>query len=377
MAVGGMATATDEIWKRTRAVVADAYAAITDDVFTACNDPNFDGETPFGPSQHVYGECVDTEGICAMMGVTQSDVLCDLGSGRGQIVLEAALQGISGRAVGVELVPARAALARAALERLLRTTDHVAAGLLRSRAVLVEGDMFVQREALDAFRDATCVFCANTAFAPGLNDLLAKLLGDRFSVGGEDASVRADGVGRQPTTTTSSSSSSSSSPRMPRLRVAALTARLSTEAEIAARLRLVRVGALAVSWHSAGTPVFIYHPASSSDEDEDDNHHDQHDGTGPRATTGDDGDGDGGGSGAGAGGGGVGGAGPDGAGGSEETTKKQKQKHVVDPEAEAMIEDMRAACAGLSGNNAQFRALMRVSVFHSMIHDDVWQKPAV
>ena len=70
-------------WNRARALVEEAHAAITDDVFAACNDPDADLDTPFGPGQHVYGECVDTRGICDVMQVSASDVLCDLGSGPG------------------------------------------------------------------------------------------------------------------------------------------------------------------------------------------------------------------------------------------------------------------------------------------------------
>jgi hypothetical protein len=178
--------------------------------------------------------------------VGPSDVLCDLGSGRGQVVLEAAAQGICSRAVGVELVPARAALAQKAWERL---SDHPS---VKERAVLIEGDMFFQRTALDAIEDATCVFCANTAFAPGLNDMLANLLGDREVRGssagggggsggggggggggaGEGAGERGGGGGGG-----GGGGAATPPPRMPRLRVAALTARLPTAAAAAARLR--------------------------------------------------------------------------------------------------------------------------------------------
>lgn len=59
--------AGEDEWQRARALVAATYAAITDDVFRACNDPGFNGVTPFGPSQHVYGEVSDTAKICAVM----------------------------------------------------------------------------------------------------------------------------------------------------------------------------------------------------------------------------------------------------------------------------------------------------------------------
>jgi|AntAceMinimDraft_5_1070358.scaffolds.fasta_scaffold17736_1 hypothetical protein len=133
-------------WTKARASVAAVYAALTDDVFGSCNDPEFAGsyQTPFGPSQHVYGEVTDTAKITALLGVGREDVFCDLGSGRGQVVLETAAQGVCKSAVGVELVPARAALARAALERLLPDASSSSG----ARAVLVEGDMFLQRSAL-------------------------------------------------------------------------------------------------------------------------------------------------------------------------------------------------------------------------------------
>ena len=197
------------------------------------------------------------------------------------------------------------------------------------------------RYSLDAIRDATCVFCANTAFAPGLNDLLANLLGDRFvgsnggegamtatrmlaatTLGGDNGEVRGDEAEVL-------AQSTSTSPRMPHLRMVALTARLSSAAAAGANLRLVRVGAVSVSWHSAGTPLFIYRAGPEPA------------GTGMEGIAGM----------------GVGGIGV---------------MHVIDPDTERMIEGMRAACGGLDGN-AQFRALMRVSSFHSMVHDDLWR----
>jgi len=106
-----------EEWVGARDTVAKAYAAVTHDVFAACNDPNTP-EGSFGPGQHVYGEITDTERLCELLGVGADDVLCDLGSGRGQLVLEAAAWGRCRRAVGVEFVPARAVLAAAALAKM-------------------------------------------------------------------------------------------------------------------------------------------------------------------------------------------------------------------------------------------------------------------
>lgn len=78
MTTGGDDDDDDGIWKRARASVAEAYSKITHDVFSACNDPDFTGDTPFGPSQHVYGEVSDTARICAVLDVGPLDVLCDL-----------------------------------------------------------------------------------------------------------------------------------------------------------------------------------------------------------------------------------------------------------------------------------------------------------
>lgn len=212
------------------------------------------------------------------------------------------------------------------------------------------------RYSLDAIRDATCVFCANTAFAPGLNDLLANLLGDRFvgsnggegamtatrmlaatTLGGDNGEVRGDEAEVL-------AQSTSTSPRMPHLRMVALTARLSSAAAAGANLRLVRVGAVSVSWHSAGTPLFIYRAGPEPA------------GTGMEGIAGM----------------GVGGTGIAGTGVAGMGVGGIGVMHVIDPDTERMIEGMRAACGGLDGN-AQFRALMRVSSFHSMVHDDLWR----
>jgi SAM-dependent methyltransferase len=125
-------------------------------------------------ARRIYGE-ISTRGalrllarLRALGGVTDSDgeeVVYDLGSGEGRLVLLAALSSASGggrrsarRAVGIEVDPRRHALAEAHLRR------GVERGLISAqeaaRVVLARGDAF----AAGAFRDATVVYMLNTAF---------------------------------------------------------------------------------------------------------------------------------------------------------------------------------------------------------------------
>jgi hypothetical protein len=102
--------------------------------------------------------------------------------------------------------------------------------------------------------------------------------------------------------------------------VAALTARLSSAAAAAAGLALTRVSAVPVSWHSAGTPLFVYTtctPAAAA----------------PAADS------------------------------APAATAAAPVPHTVDQDADHMLDAMRAACSGLDGT-PQFRALLRVSMFH-------------
>lgn len=119
----------------------------------------------------VYGELMPTATLrlLAQLELRPRDHFVDLGSGLGKVVLLAAMTTAVGRALGVELSPARVAVAERVLSRARRERIP---GV--SRAAFVEHDMM--RCDLD---EATVIYTCSTAFSSAfmvrLQRRLAKL----------------------------------------------------------------------------------------------------------------------------------------------------------------------------------------------------------
>jgi len=150
------------------------------------------------------------------LGLESDDIFVDLGSGRGRLVLGAALLPLGSAAacastVGVELDRKRHAIAMRAAEML---------GPTARPCTLRNEDMLTT--ALD---DATYAFSNNAVFGPTVNAALAKSL--------------------NPT-------------RAPVLRAVATTAPLPSEQAAGAGLSLQRISVMPVNWCSAGHTLYRY-----------------------------------------------------------------------------------------------------------------------
>ncbi len=119
-------------------------------------------------SSSTYGELTfaGAKALFAHLRLGPEDCLFDLGSGTGKLVWQAALSTRVGRAVGVELVPSRHAIAEHALARA-----RAKGWRALERVEFLHGDML--RADLSA---ATVVYSCNTAFPDRmLNRQLRKL----------------------------------------------------------------------------------------------------------------------------------------------------------------------------------------------------------
>lgn len=122
----------------------------------------------------LYGEVTDKGGaqLFTLLNLTDQDVFCDGGSGAGRLVLQAALETSVRRAVGIEFLEERHALALVAKAKL------DARGALASNKVEIE---FVNADLAswpDLTRTGGCskIFMNNVAFPKELNTALAERL---------------------------------------------------------------------------------------------------------------------------------------------------------------------------------------------------------
>ncbi|CAE8611876.1 unnamed protein product [Polarella glacialis] len=171
----------------------------------------------------VYGEILTPLHLFRTLRLGPGDVFCDLGSGRGQVVLAAAMLGdvpddrseLSGpprRSVGVELLRPRHDAAAAALE--------VAPQEVQDRCD------FRCEDALAAdLREATKVYVCNAAFPRHLNDAFSRALAPA---------------------------------KAPNLKAVATCAALPEESLPVACLELAEVASIAATWATEGAPLFLY-----------------------------------------------------------------------------------------------------------------------
>mmetsp|Transcript_43893 Transcript_43893/g.95886 ORF Transcript_43893/g.95886 Transcript_43893/m.95886 type:complete len:286 (+) Transcript_43893:40-897(+) len=170
----------------------------------------------YSTSQFVYGEVgLEVGPVLRKLDLQPSDVLYDLGSGRGRLVLGAALwpggPGSCARVVGVELDNNRHAVALQAAARMGETPRPWD---LKCGDVLCE-----------PLEDATVAFCNNAVFNERLNGALAGRLSAALT---------------------------------PNLRTAFTTSPLPLKQAMAADLSLSAISVLPVNWSSAGQPLYCY-----------------------------------------------------------------------------------------------------------------------
>ena len=162
----------------------------------------------------VYGEVTTPVRLFEALALSRDDTFVDLGSGRGQVVMAAALHSQPPcSAVGVEIGPARHACAVAALGRC----DDAAA---RERVRLTCGDALKTD-----MSTITKAFLCNAAFEPLLTGLFAAALSEA---------------------------------RAPKLQRVATLAPLDESACQTAGLQVREVGVVAGTWCASGTPLYVY-----------------------------------------------------------------------------------------------------------------------
>lgn len=175
-----------------------------------------------------YGEVTTPLQIFGALKLHARDLFYDLGSGRGQCVLAAAMADKDSRpakAVGVELVEARHKAAEAALLRFerARASENTSAAVQKEPQARCS---FVHANALDVdLTTSTKVFINNAVFSPELNRTFAAAL--------------------SPT-------------RAPALQRVATINPLPSEAVEAGGLQLATVTAIKGSWCPSGTALFTY-----------------------------------------------------------------------------------------------------------------------
>ncbi|KAI0344273.1 DOT1-domain-containing protein [Trametopsis cervina] len=122
-------------------------------------------------SSEVYGELLPpfvTE-IIKTTGISQNTLFVDLGSGVGNVLLQASLA-TGCRSYGIELMPAPAKLARKQLEQF-RTRCRMW-GLQHGEIELEEGDMLESTRAHELLKQADVVLVNNKVFKESLNEAL-------------------------------------------------------------------------------------------------------------------------------------------------------------------------------------------------------------
>lgn len=117
----------------------------------------------------VYGELTvaGTAHLLEYLGLGETDVFYDLGSGSGKVVLQAAMTAAVRKCVGVELSETRVAESR----RVLRIARR--RGLLRARAC-----GFRHEDIMKTYlRDATVIYTCSTAFSMRFMNMVAARIG--------------------------------------------------------------------------------------------------------------------------------------------------------------------------------------------------------
>lgn len=128
-----------------------------------------------------YGELLHTDRLLWLLDMTTDDFFCDLGSGRGKLVLHAALKTPVGYSLGVELSRHRHELAMDALHELKnRGYDGLERGGEDERIALLWAD-FMKGPFIE---ESTHVYMANTVFGDTISNQVAErcLFSDKFKV---------------------------------------------------------------------------------------------------------------------------------------------------------------------------------------------------
>ena len=190
-----------------------SLAARVDALYETCDVAR--GEDVPGASRGslVYGEITTPARLFASLDLRSDDNFYDLGSGRGQIVLAAALSTVTPHSsVGIEFQSNRHSCAAAALKKC---KDEACKTVLFEKADALQYDL----------KNATKIYLCNMTFEDALNSQFATAL---------------------------------NASRAPQLQRVAMLRPLSEDAVAAAQLQLTELSTVAATWSPSGTPLYIY-----------------------------------------------------------------------------------------------------------------------
>ncbi|KAF8554538.1 DOT1-domain-containing protein [Imleria badia] len=164
-------------WTDPRGIPEKAMLRIVDETYQRCVGPNIKNLRRYEAfSSEVYGELMPsfTSDIIAATGLNSSSLLMDLGSGVGNILLQASLQ-TGCRSYGIELLEGPANVARQQWKQFQKRCRMW--GVCTGDVELEEGDMLTSKRVSELMGEADVVLVNNKVFQQSLNEALrAKFL---------------------------------------------------------------------------------------------------------------------------------------------------------------------------------------------------------
>ncbi|KAF8439466.1 S-adenosyl-L-methionine-dependent methyltransferase [Boletus edulis BED1] len=168
---------TSAVRSWTRGLPDKVVLRIVDETYQRCVGPNIKNLHRYEAfSSEVYGELMPsfTSDIIAATGLNSSSLLMDLGSGVGNVLLQASLQ-TGCRSYGIELLEGPANVARQQWKQFQKRCQMW--GVCTGNVELEEGDMLKSKRVTELMGKADVVLVNNKVFQQSLNEALrAKFL---------------------------------------------------------------------------------------------------------------------------------------------------------------------------------------------------------
>ncbi|RPD59337.1 DOT1-domain-containing protein [Lentinus tigrinus ALCF2SS1-7] len=161
-----------EAVKSWKCMPADVVQRLVEEVYQRAVGPNIDMLKRYEAfSSEVYGELMPmfVSDIFRATGLSESSLFLDLGSGVGNVVLQATLE-TGCRSFGIEVMPGPAEIARSQLEQF-RTRCRMW-GVRMGEVELEEGDMLKSAKVDQLVKEADVVLVNNKVFLEPLNEAL-------------------------------------------------------------------------------------------------------------------------------------------------------------------------------------------------------------
>ncbi|KAN0101057.1 S-adenosyl-L-methionine-dependent methyltransferase [Tylopilus felleus] len=164
-------------WTHSRGIPDKVVLRIVDETYQRCVGPNVKNLRRYEAfSSEVYGELMPsfTSDIIAATGLNSSSLLMDLGSGVGNVLLQASLQ-TGCRSYGIELLEGPASVARQQWKQFQKRCRMW--GVRTGEVELEQGDMLKSKRVTELMGAADVVLVNNKVFQQSLNEALrAKFL---------------------------------------------------------------------------------------------------------------------------------------------------------------------------------------------------------